>query len=137
MRISEEEEDQEPLISMRDSPCSRRANAFRSATARISHIRALEVFPQEIQITWGGGPCCSSRRMKSASLLIRMASASRAAWKIWASVASRKPRARTDEAFTSGKLRLIQAAIAGESWASIQIFTQRPLDDRFCCGHRE
>ena len=103
-----------PVISTSDSPASRSFSADGSVELRISRTFWFDVLPQVSQRTFGGGPCCWRRWGKSASLVRTMASASRAAWKMGKSLASRKPNSRTARAGRPN-VSVIHFAREGES----------------------
>jgi len=97
---------------------------------------SVAAIPQAQPDTCGGGPCSSSRRMKSRSLVITTTPASRAARKINGSLASRRPTSRTANAWMPHPCASIQPASSGGSWASSQSFIPPERDGRSPGLHR-
>jgi hypothetical protein len=107
------------LSSTKGSPARNISTMRGQATSSNSRSRAFEVLPHVSQISWGGGPKRSRSWTKSASLVMTIALAARAAAKIAGSSASRSPRSRIGCA-SIAKSAASQRAIAGDNCASSQ-----------------
>ena len=104
-----------PLSRFNPTPAMHFSTAPRCTfqPAFTSFNAALDVLPHRSQITRGGGPRRSTMFAKSASLVMTVALAARAAAKMGGSSASRSPRSRT-EAHSTAKLSAIHRAMDGE-----------------------